>query len=63
MSESCHQPVAAIDVGTFRDCLLLQDVELHDGLQRIEAEAFMSCPSLEQIQIPSTVKVVGQNSL
>ncbi len=36
------------------------NVELHEGLKRIDERAFQGCSSLERIRIPSTVKKISK---
>ena len=48
----------AINCSTFRDCEQLREVELCEGLQKIDNCAFTNCKSLELISLSSTVKVI-----
>ncbi len=43
----------------FRSRHHLRTVELYEGLERIDADAFHECISLQRINIPSTVKEIG----
>jgi hypothetical protein len=51
--------VKEIGENAFYDCNQLRNVELCDGLERIDCGAFEGCTLLERIIIPSTVKVIG----
>jgi len=44
---------------TFFNCTRLRDVELHEGIQKIEEDAFSRCQSLERISIPFTVTEIS----
>ena len=41
---------------------VLEEVELHEGLVSIEAEAFYHCTSLKNINLPSTLEVIGKEA-
>lgn len=41
--------------GTFHNCTSLQNVILHEGLEKIEDYAFQGCTSLTEIAIPTSV--------
>ena len=43
----------------FSNCSRLIEVELCEGLQQIQQNAFLVCYSLERISIPSSVKEIG----
>ena len=45
-----------------RNCSNLREVELNEGLQKIGRMAFVSCPSLKSIKLPSTVTEIGINA-
>jgi hypothetical protein len=51
--------VKEIGARAFKKCTRLMNVELCDGLELIDREAFSGCTSLKQISIPSSVKKVG----
>ena len=40
----------------------MREVELNEGLQKIGRMAFVSCPSLKSIKLPSTVTEIGINA-
>jgi hypothetical protein len=44
----------------FCNCSQLRNVELNEGVERIEYGAFFDCTSLTSIRIPSTVKQIGK---
>jgi hypothetical protein len=50
--------VKVIGRGAFADCSQLRNVELCEGLRRIDGVAFWGCTSLRRINIPSTIKVI-----
>ncbi len=52
--------VKEIGENAFYDCNQLRNVELCDGLERIDCGAFEGCTLLERIIIPSTVKFIGK---
>ncbi len=47
-----------IPQGTFADCRLLERVELPNGLQIIQGNAFKGCVRLCEIELPSTVRMI-----
>jgi len=51
--------LAKISERTFFNCRSLTEIELHEGIQNIESDAFRSCSSLEYIVLPSTASEVG----
>jgi hypothetical protein len=54
--------VKVIGEESFCDCNQLINVELCEGLERIDEWAFSGCTSLTSIIIPSTVKVIGKDA-
>lgn len=50
--------VQVIDVNAFRHCEQLEEVELCEGLEKIEGSAFEDCKSLNRFRIPSTVEEI-----
>jgi len=50
-----------IEKGAFGWCSHLQEINLPEGLEKIEGDAFMEC-SLKEIIIPSTTKVIGDRA-
>jgi hypothetical protein len=57
-----HPAVKEISEGAFYRCRELMNVELCEGLERIDSWAFCGCTSLERIIIPSTVKEIGSSA-
>ena len=51
-----------IDENAFLNCKELNSVSLNEGVESIEAYAFYDCGSLAEIEIPSTVKTIGQGA-
>ncbi len=51
--------VKEIDWKAFEGCSQLRSVELCEGLESIDIEAFYGCALLASIVIPSTVKAIG----
>ena len=47
--------VYTIGYSAFKDCLILNEVNLSEGLKSIDYAAFMGCEALEEISIPSSV--------
>eukprot|EP00571_Detonula_confervacea_P000103 CAMPEP_0172326988 /NCGR_PEP_ID=MMETSP1058-20130122/58221_1 /TAXON_ID=83371 /ORGANISM="Detonula confervacea, Strain CCMP 353" /LENGTH=582 /DNA_ID=CAMNT_0013043905 /DNA_START=106 /DNA_END=1855 /DNA_ORIENTATION=+ len=54
--------VTVIRSETFRFCLNLQEVELPEGLLKVESRAFSQCKLLTKIIIPSTVEEIGSEA-
>jgi hypothetical protein len=52
--------VKVIDESAFRECEWLEEVELHDGLEQKQKDAFLSCTSLKGIRVPRTVKAIAK---
>jgi hypothetical protein len=48
--------------GSFHGCHRLRNVELCEGLERIDEGAFAYCKSLTSITIPSTIKEIGEKA-
>ena len=46
--------------GTFHNCTSLQNVILHEGLEKIEDYAFQGCESLTEIVIPTSVTQIDR---
>ncbi len=51
-----------IDENAFLNCKELNSVSLNEGVEAIEPYAFYCCHSLEKVEIPSTVKTIGQGA-
>lgn len=51
-----------IDENAFLNCKELNSVSLNEGVEAIEAYAFYDCAKLAEIEIPSTVKTIGQGA-
>ena len=47
----------------FYDCLQLHDITLPEGFEELRESSFDGCSSLEDLNIPSSMKVIGQNAL
>lgn len=45
-------------MNAFRHCEQLEEVELCEGLEKIEGSAFEDCKSLNRFRIPSTVEEI-----
>jgi len=56
------ESVKVIDFQAFKECVCLEEVYLHDGLEDIDSCAFSACSALKSIIIPSTVKIIGWNA-
>lgn len=50
-------------VRTFKDCVNLTNVELHEGLTIIGAQAFMGCSSLTTLNLPDSITDIGAKAL
>ena len=46
----------------FRNCHKLRDVELLDGVQEIGQQTFYSCGLLERINVPPSLKIIGNKA-
>lgn len=59
--ESVHIPstIRVIRFDAFRDCSLLSELILEDGLEEIWARAFRGCSSLRSVVLPKTVNLVS----
>jgi hypothetical protein len=62
--KSINIPSTVIVIGerAFSGCSQLWNVELSEGLKRIDNHAFRDCTSLVSIRIPSTVKVISSGA-
>ena len=49
--------------GPFRGCTSLTEYEVPEGVTRLRANLFLNHVNLTSITLPSTLKVVGDNSL
>ena len=58
-----HPSVAVIPDNAFRYRDKLEEIDLCKGLLEIGNDAFFQCESLKHINIPSTVKVIGNWAL
>lgn len=45
--------------GAFQGCISLKNLEFSEGIRQIGALAFSDCESLERIQIPATIDIIG----
>ena len=56
--------VESIGAGAFKDCLALETVDLgnNDKLKEISADTFYGCEALKAINIPNSVKSIGDNA-
>ena len=52
-------PSSVRKIGSFERCTNLREVNLQEGLQRIDNWAFEGCTSLQSIHIPDTVENIG----
>ena len=50
-------PVKAVD--DFRDCNFITNVDMPNGIERINDEAFKGCTSLQEINLPDSVNYIG----
>lgn len=50
-------------VGGFRYCENLREVSLPEGLISLDGRAFSECPQLQHIELPKTLKVLGDGAL
>ena len=57
-----HLSVIEVRDEVFRDCNMLQEVMLNDGLKIIGKRAFRSCNSLRSINTPSSVTKIGSET-
>ena len=55
--------IVSIHTGEFFGCKGLQRVTLHEGLERIMADAFNYCDSLHEIALPNSSSQLGDESL
>lgn len=62
--QELHIPgfVKGIRRGAFRGMSKLRLVEAEEGFQIIEAEAFYDCPSIKELSMPRTLKVIGEDA-
>ncbi len=51
--------IADIPKEAFRECILLNDVQLPENLERIGVEAFKECSALAEIELPSALKHIS----
>lgn len=58
----CPSTLKCIREVCFLGCWKLQSVELNEGLETIEKNAFWRCESLENINRPSTLKSIGDGA-
>lgn len=58
-----YLPDTVISVGGFKGCTHLENVRLSQNLQRIESYCFFKCPSLKQLDLPSTLSTLDAYSL
>lgn len=59
---SLPETVKEIASGAFSEMQWLYNMTLPEGLENIYAFAFMNCPELEAVDIPSTIKWIGKNA-
>ncbi|MGJ8696745.1 MAG: leucine-rich repeat domain-containing protein [Verrucomicrobiaceae bacterium] len=52
-------PVSAIGSNAFRECRLLTNVVISDGITSIHNHAFRNCQGLKSLSIPDSVEVIG----
>ena len=51
--------VKEIGQGAFKDCVLLEYVELPESVESISPYAFKGCTALESVVIPESVSMIG----
>ena len=54
--------VKVIAASAFSSCEQLVEVEICEGVERIEEYAFSGCISLKRFRVPSTVKMIGNSA-
>jgi hypothetical protein len=59
---SIQPPVKKLRQGAFKSKRTIHQVDFYDGLLGIGRQSFQSCHSLEQLQIPRTVQIIGTNA-
>lgn len=59
---SIQPPVKKLRQGAFKSKRTIHQVDFYDGLLGIGRQSFQSCHSLEQLQIPRTVQIIGMNA-
>jgi len=57
-----HPSVRIIAARALGGCVELVEVELCEGLEEIEEDAFLYSKSLKRITLPSTVRVIGRQA-
>lgn len=62
MSVTIPSSVKVIGVGAFESCIVLMNVILSNGLEKIQKKAFSRCMGITDIEIPETVKVIGEEA-
>lgn len=55
--------IKTLNPNVFRNCTELEIVELPEGLEIIEQHAFINCPKLSKIVIPSTITDIKVNAI
>lgn len=55
--------VALIGKGAFAKCCGIKRINISNGIEEIQYAAFEACANLEEIKIPSSVRVLGDNLL
>ncbi len=61
-SISFHEDTKVIMGGAFKNCGLLTDVNIADGIVGIGVDAFANCISLAEISLPQNTKVIGSGA-
>ena len=57
-----HSSVTEVDAGVFKGCEQLKKAVLNEGLKKIGNYSFISCISLEYINLPSSLIEIGNNA-
>lgn len=59
---SLPESVRMIEGAAFYDCHKLVKANINEGLGEIKSDAFRNCEMLEEVSLPSTLRVIGSNA-